>query len=196
MNFQMVMNGGNANRAWRCASLRGAHAKTATVVEYEESQLLFQFITPHASDMLDPRNVVPYYEIPIYNTTGFQPLPGRQNAGLAETDGSFANPESKILQSSSIQLTCIPDKIVVCVRKTIGNLTCSQTDSYATIKNISINFNNQAGLLSSMTQEQLYRNSVQSGLANLSWDEFSGSVITCCGADDDPNSAPVGPYMG
>ncbi|MFM7988647.1 MAG: major capsid protein V20 domain-containing protein, partial [Candidatus Fonsibacter sp.] len=45
----------------------------------------------------------------------------------------------------------------------------------------SINFNNQAGLLSSMTPEQLYRNSVQSGLANMSWDEFSGSVISCCG---------------
>ncbi|MFM7990222.1 MAG: major capsid protein V20 domain-containing protein, partial [Candidatus Fonsibacter sp.] len=52
-------------------------------------------------------------------------------------------------------------------------------DSYATIKNISINFNNQAGLLSSMTPEQLYRNSVQIGLANKSWDEFSGSVISC-----------------
>ncbi|MFM7990565.1 MAG: major capsid protein V20 domain-containing protein, partial [Candidatus Fonsibacter sp.] len=63
--------------------------------------------------------------------------------------------------------------MVVCVRKTIGSLTCAETDSYATIKNISINFNNQAGLLSSMTQEQLYRNSVQSGLANMSWDEFS-----------------------
>jgi hypothetical protein len=32
-----------------------------------------------------------------------------------------------------------------------------------------------------MTPEQLYRNSVQSGLANMSWDEFSGSVISCCG---------------
>ncbi|MFM7978420.1 MAG: major capsid protein V20 domain-containing protein, partial [Candidatus Fonsibacter sp.] len=48
-------------------------------------------------------------------------------------------------------------------------------------KHISINFSNQAGLLSSMTPEQLYRNSVQSGLANMSWDEFSGSVISCCG---------------
>ncbi|MFM7989010.1 MAG: major capsid protein V20 domain-containing protein [Candidatus Fonsibacter sp.] len=37
-----------------------------------------------------------------------------------------------------------------------------------------MNFNNQAGLLSSMTPEQLYKNSVQSGLANMSWDEFFG----------------------
>ncbi|MFM7977797.1 MAG: major capsid protein V20 domain-containing protein [Candidatus Fonsibacter sp.] len=48
------------------------------------------------------------------------------------------------MYSSSIKLTCIPDKIVVCVRKNIGGLTCSDTYNYATIKNISSNFNNQA----------------------------------------------------
>jgi hypothetical protein len=83
------------------------------------------------------------------------------------------------------------------VRKTVGNITCEDTDSYATIKNISINFNNQAGLLSSMTPEQLYRNSVQSGLANMSWDEFCGSVMSCAGATTGglpPH--PEGPYQG
>ena len=135
--------------------------------------------------MLDPRNVVPYYEIPIYKTTMFQYLPGRTNRGRVSDDWSFPTPESRILCSSSIQLTCIPDKIVVCVRKNIGNLTCEDADNYATIKNISIHFNNQAGLLSSMTPEQLYRNSVQSGLANMSWDEFCGSVISCAGPRGD-----------
>ena len=83
--------------------------------------------------MLDPRNVVPYYEIPIYKTTGFQDLPGRINRGKVVVDGSFPSPESRILYSSSIQLTCIPDKIVVRVRKNVGNLTCEDTDNYATI---------------------------------------------------------------
>ncbi|MFM7985556.1 MAG: major capsid protein V20 domain-containing protein, partial [Candidatus Fonsibacter sp.] len=66
-----------------------------------------------------------------------------------------------------------------------------------TIKNISINFNNQARFLSSMTPEQLYRNSVQSGLANMSWDEFCGSVISCCGIRGSPATPhPYGPYVG
>jgi hypothetical protein len=91
MTFQMVMNGGSANRAWRSAADVDAMdiRKTATVVSYEDSQLIFQFITPHASDMLDPRNVVPYYEIPVYKTTGFQDLPGRFNRGRAGLNGSF-----------------------------------------------------------------------------------------------------------
>ena len=148
--------------------------------------------------MLGSRNVVPCYDIPVYKTTRFQYLPGRTNRGRVSDDGSFPAPESRILYSSSIQLTCIPDKIVVCVRKNIGNLTCEDADSYATIKNISINFNNQAGLLSSMTPEQLYRNSVQSGLVNMSWDEFCGSVISCSGVDAGGSRPPHpdGPYQG
>ena len=85
----------------------------------------------------------------------------------------------------------------MCVRKNIGALTCGGTDNYLTIKNISINFNNQAGLLSSMTPEQLYINSVQSGLANMSGDEFCGSMISCCGMRSDVGKPhPYGPYTG
>ena len=67
------------------------------------------------------------------------------------------------------------------MRKSVANINCNQTDSYATIKGISINFNNQTGLLSSMTPEQLFKNSAQSGLANMCWDEFCGSMMSCCG---------------
>ncbi|MFM7982407.1 MAG: major capsid protein V20 domain-containing protein, partial [Candidatus Fonsibacter sp.] len=98
---------------------------------------------------------------------------------------------------SSIQLTSIPNTIIVCVRKNMVGLTCADTDSYATIKNISSNFNHQAQLLSSMTPEQLYRNSPQIGLANKSWDEFSGSIISCCGTrDGDSRPIPQSPYNG
>jgi len=48
-----------------------------------------------------------------------------------------------------------------------------------------------------MTQEQLYRNSVQSGLAHMSWDEFCGSVISCCGMrETNLPPHPYGPYTG
>ena len=185
MNFQMVLTG-NANRAWRCASF--GRSKTVSVVDFTNSQLLFQFLTPHASDMLDPRNVVPYYEVPIFKTSGNDDLPGRIGKGQPSNTGTFVNPEVKTITSSNIQLSGIPDKLIICVRKVIGALRSNQTDSYATIKGISMNFNNQAGLLSSMTPEQLFRSSVQSGLANMSWDEFCGSVISCCPNRDSTSS--------
>jgi outer membrane protease len=71
----------------------------------------------------------------------------------------------------------VPDKLVICVRRQIAALNCSDTDSYLTINNISINWNNQAGILSSMSPEMLYRSSILSGLSNLTWDEFCGQTV-------------------
>ena len=99
MTFQMVMNGGSANRAWRSAADVDAMdiRKTATVVSYEDSQLIFQFITPH----VDPRNVVSYYEILVYNTTGFQDLPGRTNFGKVLLDSAPQNQEYSTRRASN-----------------------------------------------------------------------------------------------
>jgi hypothetical protein len=115
--------------------------------------------------------------MPLMRTVNNPDLPAIPRYGQIDTTGTFGEAAPVTLQSSNMQLSGIPDKLIVFVRKIPGNLKCTDTDSYATIKNISITFNNQAGLLSTMTQEQLYRNSINSGL-NMSWDEFCGSTIT------------------
>ena len=72
LNFQMNMMS-NANRAWRSVRFPGRtgdSVKTAHIESFENSQLTFQFITPHASELLPSRNVVPYYEMPVCRTTG------------------------------------------------------------------------------------------------------------------------------
>jgi hypothetical protein len=178
MNFNFNMNS-KANRAWRSAVFDGT--KNVEVESFSDSQLIFQFLTPHASDMLDPTNVVPFYELPVYRTSGNLALPARPNHGQANAAGVFDEAEIRTIQSTNIQLSGIPDKLIICVRKRVADLNCRDTDSYATIKGVSLNFNNQAGLLSSMSQEQLFRNSIQSGLANMSWDEFCGSTVSSCG---------------
>jgi hypothetical protein len=50
--------------------------KDATIEKFSNSQLIFTFLTPHASDMLEPRNMVPFYELPIYRTANFGDLKG------------------------------------------------------------------------------------------------------------------------
>jgi hypothetical protein len=180
MNFNFNINS-NANRAWRSAVFDGT--KNVEVDSFSDSQLIFQFLTPHASDMLDPRNAVPFYELPVYRTSGNLALPARPNHGQANAAGVFDEAEIRTIQSTNIQLSGIPDKLIICVRKRVADLNCRDTDSYATIKGVSLNFNNQAGLLSSMSQEQLFRNSIQSGLANMSWDEFCGSTVSSCGVN-------------
>ena len=128
MNLQMAMTG-NANRAWRCAlfpnATGAASVKTATVDNIVSSRLLFQFITPRASDMLDPRNMVPYYKVPVFKATSNLMLPGRALRGQAPDASTFVAPEVRTVTSSNIQLNGIPDKLIVCGRH--------QTDNYATI---------------------------------------------------------------
>ena len=57
-------------------------------------------------------------------------------------------------------------------------LNCTDPDTYLVIKGLRINFNNQAGILSTYTPEQIYDASVQSGLANLTYREFVGNTIS------------------
>jgi hypothetical protein len=99
MNFNMNINS-NANRAWRSAVFAGAGTKTVEVEGFTNSQLLFQFLTPHASDMLDPRNVVPFYEFPVFRTSNNSILPARQNYGTESTDGTFTDPTKVTIQST------------------------------------------------------------------------------------------------
>jgi hypothetical protein len=63
-----------------------------------------------------------------------------------------------------------------------NTLTCCETDSYLAIQNIRINFNNQAGLLSTFSKEQLYDSTVTNGgVRNLTWEEFSGVTLSAGG---------------
>ena len=206
MNFQMNINS-NANRAWRSVRF-GTFDKQATVEKFGESMLIFTFLTPHASDMLEPRNVVPYYELPIYRSTNLNValtgLPSQnaigtyQAAGAGDMDnlGRLNLGQIGDIQSSNIQLNCIPDKLIVFARKTVGNLTCCDTDSVLTIRGVSINWNNQAGILSSFSMEQLYRASIASGLNNLTWDEFSGVTTSVAGTGTAGLSEPRHWYNG
>ena len=165
MNFQMNMLS-NANRAWRSARFvygGSIYEKTASIESFTDSTLLFQFLTPHASEMLTSRNVVPYYELPVYRTTNLPLITGRGNGEYVNGTGTFASGGTGVINSSNIQLNGIPDKLIIFVRRTPGSLNCCDTDSYLTINGVRINFNNQAGLLSSMSPEQLYTNSILSG---------------------------------
>ena len=85
--------------------------------------------------------------------------------------------EKATVINSNIKLSCIPDKLI-CARKIQSTLKCSDPDTDLVIKNLRINFNNQAGILSTYTVEQLYDASVQSSLANLTCRELVGKTIS------------------
>ena len=115
-----------------------------------------QFLTPSLDISLPPKSVVPYMEFPRYITSQLTAVPGPNT-----------------FQSQTIVLPMIPDLLMIWCRPqnyTYGNSTNlstadnSQADWLLPITNISVNFDNFAGLLSSHTQPQLYKMSVNNGL--------------------------------
>ena len=99
MNFNVNVNS-NAGRAWRSAVFD--ETKTVQVETFADSQLLFQPLTPRASDTLDPRNVVPFYEFPVYRTSNNVALPPRPNAGRATATGVVEDVSTATISSHKI----------------------------------------------------------------------------------------------
>lgn len=141
------------------------------------SQLVFNFLSPKPSDMLTARNVVPYWEMPRYITTVTGP--GAATAPVSGGSGTIT-PVVQSVSSSSIQLNQIPDKLIIFVRRPKATRQTSFTDSCCVIKGISVNFNNQSGILASATKEELFRFSLESG-SNQTFDEYCGVCSTPAG---------------
>ena len=169
----------NCNRTWRSVSTVPTYTKTASIVKVTDSTLYMEFLTPKASDMLESRNVVPFYQMPVFKSNNYQAIEGRPD-GIT-TAGTFPINRSVPITSNSIQLSVVPDKLLIFVRRVETNLNCCDTSSFLTITKCQINWNNQAGLLSTMTPEQLYKASLASGLHNLTYDEFTGLTVSIAG---------------
>lgn len=101
-----------------------------------------------------------YYELPRY---------------ISNPEVEFKTQDTKSLSTNTISLNQIPDKLIISVRKKMSQQTNNDTDSFFKINNVSINFNNNSGLLSSSLVQDLYRFSVEAG-SNQSFLEFNGQA--------------------
>jgi len=152
MNFQFQF--GNIQRVWRSGS---PFAKTVSLAAVSSSYLNFVFINGHPSDLLPSKNVVPYIEYPRYIST-------QQGGCAAKTARPF--------NTQSLSLNVVPDKLVVFARRS-GDSAKTVPDRFLPITDLSINFNNSSGILSSATQQSLFQISAENGLA-VSYQEFRG----------------------
>jgi hypothetical protein len=167
INFNFLFQGTNLARGIRLAT------NTSTVVFNGikgDTYLDFQFLSPHPSVKLPSRNIVPYLQLQTFRTAATITAAGAQF-------GQNAAPASFNIQTNTVQLSNIPDSVILCVRK-VGR-SIYDADSYLPITGVNINFNNTPGICSGLKPHQLYECSVEAGL-NMSWLEFSGQrdVIT------------------
>ena len=168
-NMSLTMSMGNNQRFWRHAvqktgNVPGRRSWNLRVsnVAYDNSELLFTFISRHPDMQLPERSVTPYYELPHYI--------------LTQPNFPTVNPSASVdIISNALSLNNIPDKMIICVRKPMISQTCQDTDSWFSINSISMQFANIPGLLSNMTPQQLWKSSRDSG-SNQSWLEYSGKA--------------------
>jgi len=141
-------------------------ASAVGIVGQQPSQpvLLFKFLSTQPSDLIETKNVVPYMDYPRYLTSSANQTPINSLA-------------SATIVSSNLQINQIPDLFIISIRKPMSTQSWYDADAFFTINNISINLNNQSGLLSSASQYDLWRMSVKNG-STQSYLEFGGQAET------------------
>jgi len=168
-NLNFIFNiSASASRVWRCgasAAAIGSYAVSISAVS--GSELHFQMLTPHPSQILPSKNVVDYVDFPRYLSTFTNQIAAGAVSALNELV-----PTSTVFSSTNIQLNQVPDMLVICARKPMSQQTNRDADCFFPISGISINWNNQSGLLANATQETLFRMSAKS--TNQTWQEFRG----------------------
>lgn len=125
--------------------------------------VLFKFLSSQPSDLIQTRNIVPYMDFPRYLTN-------------SANQPTIAIGGTATLTSSNLQINQIPDKFLINVRVPMSQQRWYNSSTFLTINNISINLNNQSGLLSSASQFDLWRLSIRNG-STQSWEEFSGQAM-------------------
>lgn len=163
-----------------------------SLTEISESQMFIQYYTRQPSDLVSARNCVPFAEYPRYLSPIGTALPA---AAKNATTGIITPTKLNSINSQSISLNSIPDKLIICVRKAVGKQTLYDSDHFFPISKIVVNFNNKAGLLSSATQWDLWRMSVESG-SNQTWAEYSGHAAVGGALGKYPNGYNEVPLCG
>jgi hypothetical protein len=133
-----------------------------------DGSALFQNYTPPLT-MEIPRTIVYDYSKANYQATQWQspipasPLPGSQIA----------------IPISNIQLNSVPDRVYIWVSKRDVDCNMNDTDTFFSIDNININFDNQPGILATAQPTDLYKIALRNG-CNSSFRQFRkdvGSVL-------------------
>ena len=162
-NFTFIAN---LARLWSHSSGSGSTISNITVT-LGTPTLLFKYITPKELQSI-PRSIVySFYDVQRYPTDAAMP---------------FAPNEKRALISANIQLQSIPRRMYIFARKRNADITATvtsaieTTDTYFQLNDISINWNNNSGLLSSARQQDLYYMSAKNGFEG-SWAQWSGGPV-------------------
>jgi hypothetical protein len=167
LTFNWILNN-NLARLWSHSSASNDGLGNSIIgginVQFSQPSMYLGFITPRLSQPIPPRITYPYFQISRY-TTQFQ------NTLAPNASGTY--------KSNIIQLDSIPRKLYFYMKQSDSviyanlNNQITQPDVFMQINNLNVTWNNQQGVLSGASPQNLYDFSVQNGY-NKSWTEWNG----------------------
>lgn len=166
LNFQFTFDPNMFYRVWSHAAVSGGNTLGNVSVSigapYGAPQMFFNYITPQQL-MSIPKSCVYKYNI----VDRYLSPPTALSAGPRSTT---------TISSNNIQLTSIPQKLLIYARRQNSDLSFNNSsDVYAQIEALTINWNNNSGLLSGASAYDLYRMSRDNGV-NISWPQWHCQV--------------------
>lgn len=172
MTINIVWSGQNA-RTWKhIQTADGGKTDIATVnVVYSNSIILVRYVSNSEIEPIPRELNYDYKEWVVYPFDIQTPVPFGATTSVT---------------TQNLQLSSVPEAILIFVRRQQNNISFETTDTFATINNISVSFDNQQGLLSNCSQFQLWNLSVQNGV-DLTWPQFQGSATN--NVDGNANSS-------
>jgi len=130
---------------------------------YQAPEILMNYITPLMTMPLPTVQTLSYSKLQQY----IKPV------------SAWAAGNTQTLISDSIKLSLIPHRMYVFVRHARSSSDYQEADSFANISRMSVLWNNQSGLISTASEQELFDISSRNG-CNLSypqWNKYRGSVM-------------------
>lgn len=176
--FTFTFNLSDLSMMWSHAS-SGNTISTITPSFFAAPKLIYSAVTAPLTMRIPDHAKYPYYTVVRF-----------PNADLSLTAGS-----SSQVQYQNIQLNGIPNKIYLFAYRRPQDRSFLTSNSYASIEQCNIQFNNVTGILSSATKEQLYSICVENGLQMTynQWSNYVGSVLCLELGKDIPLDDSSGP---
>lgn len=143
---------------------------TLSAADLQNPSIFFRFVTPPPSYRLSNYYQYNYNELNYYAKTIGSVDSYAIGANSTETMQNIQNLQSHLIISDNLQLNAIPRFIYIFIRQ--RDASALQSESYASIENIKINWTNHNALLSNASQQQLYDICRKNGV-DLSWNEWT-----------------------
>ena len=178
LGLQLQLGGrGGGTLADAIFSLDASRYDANTVVEATTQEVFcyMNFLTPDALQVIPDVNNYPYYEPVLYTTTNNAQIPAGETA-------------IHVAEMNNIQLNSIPQRMLIFIDEPDSRGRVRKSDTYATIENINISFDNRDSLLAAASPIDLYNIAAKNN-TNLTWSEWSrdcGSVLCLNFGEDIP----------